>query len=159
MTSTSYDLFSSYIYHTVICVRCSCVLKSILDVSLTQATCNSLASPGLSPRFTCCLTVCPTLTSSGQDLNRGQACVIQLGHMCGSLSCSPIHSVLAVYLSVAVKAHLHKQCSLFTFRMSFCSFFDGEVYKDHFKPGEYFCDFCDALIGVVTCFCFRIKYY
>ncbi|KAK9535021.1 hypothetical protein VZT92_007427 [Zoarces viviparus] len=27
--------------------------------------------------------------------------------------------------------------------MSFCSFFGGEVYKDHFKPGVYVCSKCD----------------
>ena len=26
--------------------------------------------------------------------------------------------------------------------MSFCSFFDGEKYKDHFKPGIYVCSQC-----------------
>uniref|UniRef100_A0A8C6VS44 Methionine sulfoxide reductase B1 n=2 Tax=Nothobranchius furzeri TaxID=105023 RepID=A0A8C6VS44_NOTFU len=27
--------------------------------------------------------------------------------------------------------------------MSFCSFFGGEVFKDHFKPGIYVCSKCD----------------
>uniref|UniRef100_A0A3P8SSI7 Methionine sulfoxide reductase B1 n=1 Tax=Amphiprion percula TaxID=161767 RepID=A0A3P8SSI7_AMPPE len=27
--------------------------------------------------------------------------------------------------------------------MSFCSFRNGEVYKDHFKPGIYVCSKCD----------------
>uniref|UniRef100_A0AAZ1X6D1 MsrB domain-containing protein n=1 Tax=Oreochromis aureus TaxID=47969 RepID=A0AAZ1X6D1_OREAU len=27
--------------------------------------------------------------------------------------------------------------------MSFCSFFGGEVFKDHFKPGIYVCTKCD----------------
>uniref|UniRef100_A0A3Q3GVK8 Methionine sulfoxide reductase B1 n=2 Tax=Labrus bergylta TaxID=56723 RepID=A0A3Q3GVK8_9LABR len=27
--------------------------------------------------------------------------------------------------------------------MSFCSFFGGEVYKDHFKTGIYVCSKCD----------------
>uniref|UniRef100_A0A672YLN6 Methionine sulfoxide reductase B1 n=1 Tax=Sphaeramia orbicularis TaxID=375764 RepID=A0A672YLN6_9TELE len=27
--------------------------------------------------------------------------------------------------------------------MSFCSFFGGEVYKDHFKSGIYVCSKCD----------------
>ncbi|CAB1338290.1 unnamed protein product [Coregonus sp. 'balchen'] len=27
--------------------------------------------------------------------------------------------------------------------MSFCSFFGGEVYKDHFKPGMYVCSQCN----------------
>uniref|UniRef100_A0A8C9SDQ4 Methionine sulfoxide reductase B1b n=2 Tax=Scleropages formosus TaxID=113540 RepID=A0A8C9SDQ4_SCLFO len=26
--------------------------------------------------------------------------------------------------------------------MSFCSFFGGEIYKDHFKPGIYVCAKC-----------------
>ncbi|KAL3051185.1 hypothetical protein OYC64_001454 [Pagothenia borchgrevinki] len=27
--------------------------------------------------------------------------------------------------------------------MSFCNFFGGEVYKDHFKPGMYVCSQCN----------------
>uniref|UniRef100_A0A3P8Q3X2 MsrB domain-containing protein n=1 Tax=Astatotilapia calliptera TaxID=8154 RepID=A0A3P8Q3X2_ASTCA len=27
--------------------------------------------------------------------------------------------------------------------MSFCQFFGGEIYKDHFKPGVYVCSKCN----------------
>uniref|UniRef100_A0A3Q1CM19 MsrB domain-containing protein n=1 Tax=Amphiprion ocellaris TaxID=80972 RepID=A0A3Q1CM19_AMPOC len=27
--------------------------------------------------------------------------------------------------------------------MSFCQFFGGEIYKDHFKPGMYVCSKCN----------------
>ena len=27
--------------------------------------------------------------------------------------------------------------------MAFCSFSDGEIFKDHFKPGIYVCSKCD----------------
>ncbi|CAG04466.1 unnamed protein product [Tetraodon nigroviridis] len=37
--------------------------------------------------------------------------------------------------------------------MSFCQFFGGEIYKDHFKPGVYVCSRCGHPL-----FCSRSKF-